>query len=114
VKIINISALLIATAALSACATRPENIAPAYVSGNIYQTYTCAQLGEEEGRLNVALAQATTAQRKARSSDTWGIILLGLPVSSLSGSNMAGEVGRLKGELQTVQQVTIKRWCPKQ
>jgi hypothetical protein len=102
--------LIVCLAALiGACATSPENIQPLYVSDMAYQNLDCNQLGQEQARLVSALSAAEDRQRECRSNDTVGVILLGLPVSSLSGSNMASEVGRLKGELQAVQkQATIK------
>ena len=36
-----------------------------------------------------------------------GVIFLGLPVSSLSGSNQASNLARLKGELEAVQKAII-------
>lgn len=85
------------------CATAPQNIAPAYVSHMTYMQFDVDQLGQEEARLQAALATASDAQSKARSNDIAGVILLGLPVSSLSGSNQASNVARLKGELEAIQ-----------
>jgi hypothetical protein len=89
------------------CATAPENIAPAYVSHLQYMQFTLDQLGQEEARLQAALSASSDAQRSARANDTVGIIFLGLPVSSLSGSNQASNVARLKGELEAVQKAII-------
>jgi hypothetical protein len=69
--------------------------------------YTVEQLGQEEARLQAALSTSSDAQRKARSNDTMGVIFLGLPVSSLSGSNQASNVARIKGELEAVQKAII-------
>jgi hypothetical protein len=91
----------------SGCATAPENIAAAYVSHMAYMQYSLEQLGQEEARLQAALASSSDAQRKARSNDTLGVVFLGLPVSSLSGSNQASNVARLKGELEAVQKAII-------
>lgn len=93
--------------ALGGCAAKPENIQPAYVSHMVYQAYTIEQLGEEETRLQAALSTSSNAQRQARSNDTMGVIFLGLPVSSLSGSNQAATIARLKGELEAVQKAII-------
>ncbi|WP_439541113.1 hypothetical protein [Hyphomicrobium sp.] len=95
----------------SACAKSPESIAPAYVSEVNYQHWSCGQLGEESGRLSQALAQASTQQENARTNDTVGIILIGLPVSSLSGDNIAPEIARLKGETEAVRKVSIGKGC---
>ena len=96
---------------LAGCATKPESIAPAYVSEMTYSPYTCQQLGEEQARLGAALATASDAQRHARSNDIAGVILLGLPVSSLSGSNQASQIARLKGELEASQKAAIIKSC---
>lgn len=94
---------LAALSFVSGCATKPEDIAPAYVSTMVYSPYNIEQLRQEEMRLQAALATASAAQREARSNDTLGVIFLGLPVSSLSGSNQASNIARLKGELEAVQ-----------
>lgn len=39
------------------------------------------------------------------------MILIGLPVSSLSGDNIAPEIARLKGEQQTIDRVMIQKQC---
>jgi len=105
-KIYAVLAIFVATL-ISGCATAPENIAPAYVSHMVYMGFTLEQLGQEESRLQSAVATSSDAQRKARSNDTMGVIFLGLPVSSLSGSNQAANLGRLKGELEAVQKAII-------
>ena len=96
---------------LIGCAANPESIAPAYVSYVTYQSWTCRQLAEEQSRLIAALSSASDAQRTARANDTMGVILLGLPVSSLSGSNQASNVARLKGELDAVQKAMTVKGC---
>lgn len=88
---------------LVACAKAPESIAPAYVSQVSYQSWTCTQLQEEGSRLSNALVEASTQQRNARTNDTLGIIFIGLPVSSLSGDNIAPQVANLKGQIIAVQ-----------
>jgi hypothetical protein len=96
---------------LSACAAPPESIAPAYVSPVPYQNYSCKQLGEESQRLDSAYATAAAEQTKARNDDTLGVILIGLPVSSMSGENVAPQVAQIKGQQQTVQQMMITKNC---
>lgn len=96
---------------LTGCAAPPESIAPAYVSPVPYQNYTCKQLGEESQRLDSAYATVATEQNKARSDDTLGVIFIGLPVSSMSGENVAPQVAQIKGQQQTVQQMMIAKSC---
>ena len=104
--------LVCAVAALAAgCAKSPESIAPAYISPLGYHNLACDQLGEEGARVAAALAQVSQQQRNARTNDTIGVIFLGLPVSTLSGGNVADQVARLKGEQQTIRQVAMQNRC---
>lgn len=93
------------------CAERPESIAPSYVSTVTYQNWTCQQLGEEEQRLNAAYVTAAQQQRDARTNDTWGVALIGLPTASLSGENIAPQIANLKGQLNAVHQSETLKNC---
>ena len=103
--------LLVLSAA--ACAQKPEAIAPAYISPTTYQTLNCSALSAEAVRVDNALTQASAQQTKARQNDTLGVILIGMPTSSLSGGNVADQVASLKGQKQTIQQTQIARGCIK-
>lgn len=96
---------------LSACATKPENITPQYVSTAQYTDMSCKQLGMELARHEDALAVASGEQKKARSNDTLGLIFLGLPVSSLSGSNKAAYIAQLKGQIEAMNKTTTLKNC---
>ncbi len=96
---------------LTACATKPENITPQYVSTTQYTDLSCKQLGMELARHEDALAVASGEQRKARSNDTLGVIFLGLPVSSLSGSNKASYIAQLKGQIEAMNKTTTLKNC---
>lgn len=78
-------AAAIAAALVGACAPTPESIQPAYVSETPYRSWTCDQLGEELTKLDQALATASMQQNTARTNDTVGVILLGLPVARCRG-----------------------------
>jgi hypothetical protein len=93
------------------CAKSPESIAPAYVSTVNFQSWSCNQVAEEGRRLSQALAEASTQQRNARTNDTIGVIFLGLPVSSLSGDNIAPQIANLKGQMVAVQQAGSSKNC---
>jgi hypothetical protein len=106
-----LSLVCVAAALAAGCAKSPESIAPAYISPLSYQNFACDQLAEENVRVAAALAQASQQQRDARTNDTVGVIFLGLPVSTLSGGNVADQVARLKGEQQTLGQVAMQKRC---
>lgn len=100
-----------AAAALGGCAKSPESIAPSYVSEVSYQAWSCQQLSDETLRLSAAYATAAQQQEKARTNDVVGVILIGLPVSSMSGDNIAPEIGRLKGEQEAVRKAMVIKNC---
>ena len=110
-KFLQLLILAATTFVIASCAKSPESIAPSYVSPMSLNGWSCSQLEAEQGRLVRALSTASDAQRQARTNDTVGVILLGLPVSSLSGSNQASNIGRLKGELEAVQKAMIRKGC---
>jgi len=97
--------------ALAGCAKSPESIAPAYVSPLAYKSYNCDVLTSEHARVTGALASASAQQEKARGNDIAGVILLGLPVSTLSGDNVAPQVAQLKGEKETLEKTMIEKSC---
>lgn len=108
-RIIGLAAAL--TIFVSGCAKSPESIAPAYVSPIQYRSLDCSQLSEESTRIEQALTQVSEQQRNARTNDVVGVILIGLPVSSLSGGNVADQVAKIKGEQETLRKVMIEKKC---
>jgi hypothetical protein len=109
---VRVGTIIVAGAILaSGCAQSPESVQPAYASEVPYMSWTCDQLGQEGMNLSTALAQASKQQEDARTGDTVGVIFLGLPVSSTSGSNVAPEIARLQGEINAVRHVGIKKNC---
>jgi hypothetical protein len=98
-------------ATVSACAQKPEDIQSSYISPNTYSNLNCGQLRAEAVRVDNAYTRAAAAQTKARSNDTAGVILLGLPVSSLSGANQAAQIGDLKGRQEVIAQTLIAKNC---
>jgi hypothetical protein len=95
-----------------ACAPAPESIQAAYVSEIPYRSWSCDQLGEESLRLNEALATSSVAQSSARTNDTVGILLIGLPVGSMSGQSIAPQIALYKGQIEAVRRASIRNSCP--
>lgn len=103
--------VLLGVGLLAACAKSPDSISASYVSEVGYQSWSCQQLGEEQLRLSAAYATAAAQQEKARTNDAVGVFLIGLPVSSMSGDNIAPEIARLKGEQEAVRRAGITKNC---
>ena len=98
-------------ACLSGCAKSPDSIAPAYVSAVTYTTWSCKDLANESLRLSAALGTVSTQQENARTNDTVGVLLIGLPVSSLSGDNIAPQIADLKGRVEAVHEASVEKHC---
>lgn len=96
---------------LSGCATSPDAVQPSYVTTVTYESWTCKQLSEEDARLTEAYAIAAATQNQTRSSDTLGVFLLGLPLGSMSGGNIAPQIASLKGQQEAVHKTEIVKSC---
>jgi hypothetical protein len=106
-----IVACAVTAVTVAGCAKRPESISPSYISDIPYQQYSCTQIGQEIMRVENALSAASAQQNQARTNDTVGVIFLGLPVSSLSGDNVAAEIARLKGEKDALSRAATIKNC---
>jgi hypothetical protein len=87
---------------LSACAAPPESIAPSYVSPMSYSSFSCGDLTAESARVDAALTQASSQQEQAHGNDIVGVLMIGVPVSTLSGTNVAPQVASLKGQQEAI------------
>ena len=111
-----IVAVAVTALALSACATPPKDIAPTYVSTGLYENLSCAQLRLEAEAVSSRAAQAYGTQDRNRSQDAAmtgvSIILFWPAAFFLKGDGAAAaEVGRLKGEMQAIEQVNRVKNC---
>lgn len=96
---------------LSACAAAPESIAPSYVSPTTYSSWSCKDLREEQQRVDSALVTTSQQQSQARAGDIAGVILIGIPTSTYSGTNVASEVARLKGTKDAIHLASVQHHC---
>lgn len=101
---------------VSGCATSPDNITAAYVSPMQYSSYSCPQLREEASRVSARAAQVTGAQSSKATGDAVamgvGLILFWPSLFFIKGDGTtAAEVGRLKGEMDAIEQASVKRRC---
>ncbi|MEX1662204.1 hypothetical protein AB4874_11170 [Thioclava sp. 15-R06ZXC-3] len=107
---------LIAGTAISGCAKKSEDIAPQYISPMQYQSYSCSQIAAEAQRVTNQAANVSGVQDKKASNDavaTGVALVLFWPAAFFihgNGEN-AGELGRLKGELDALEQASIQKKC---
>lgn len=94
--------ILIAALALSACAQSPDAIAPVSL-GNAYASLGCGEAQAALQREQMTLMQLSAAQTQAVTGDALGVFLIGVPVSSLSGSDKAGLIAVSKGKVLALE-----------
>ena len=95
----------------AACATSPEDIAPKYTSGDQYQGWSCEKIIAERKRVVADLKTATAKQEETRSDDVAGVILLALPVGSMSGEDQEPKIASLKGERDALDRIKAQQKC---
>jgi hypothetical protein len=108
--------LALSAMALAGCATSSDKIAPAYVSPLQYDGYNCKQLAEEAQRISAHAAAAAGAQDSQRTQDqvaTTAAIIIFWPAAFFVGGDKqnAAELARLKGEMDAIEQVSIRKQC---
>ncbi|WP_245893339.1 hypothetical protein [Devosia naphthalenivorans] len=111
-----IAIALAATSMLVACATPPKDIAPTYVSTGLYENLSCPQLRNEAQAVSNRAAAAFGQQDKNRSQDaamTGVALVLFWPAAFFMKGDgaAAAEVGRMKGEMQAIEQVNRIKNC---
>lgn len=107
---------MIASALVAGCATKSENISAAYVSPTLYESLSCPQLREEASRVSARAAQAAGEQDGKATKDavvtTVGAVVFWPALLFVSGDGAkAAEVSRLKGEMEAIEQASIKNRC---
>ena len=114
----NMKKTIVAVVAFSlvGCATSPDNISAAYVSPIQYQSYSCPQLREEATRVSSRAIQVSGVQSSKATTDavamTVGVVVFWPALFFLKGDGTtAAEVSRLKGEMDAIEQASIRKKC---
>lgn len=111
-----VASTFVAGSFLAGCASNPDNISASYVSPIQYEGYSCQQLRAEASRLSARAAEVTGAQSSKASGDAVamgvGLVLFWPSLFFIKGDGTtAGEVARLKGEMDAVEQASIAKKC---
>lgn len=111
-----VSAAMIAALGVGGCASRSDSISAAYVSPMAYQSYNCPPLREEATRVSSRAIQVTGAQDSKATGDavaTGVALVLFWPAAFFirGDSSTAGELARLKGEMEAIEQASIRKRC---
>ena len=108
-KTMTIVALLGATL-ISGCASRASSIAPVAVTATDYSAMPCDRAREELAATNTRVDALSRRQNNAALADAAGVFLLLIPVGSVFGGGVEGELARAKGE-QAALERNIQTRC---
>jgi len=117
IKFLKISCILtISAIIIVSCATKPKDIQATYVSPLAYQNYSCTQISEEAERVSARAAEAAGIQQKKAKNDAIAVgvaaIIFWPALFFVKGDSANGTaLARLKGEMQTIERVSIEKKC---
>lgn len=94
----NIITVSLMATILSACAQQPASIAPVSL-GDVYSSTSCGKAKAIYAQEAAKVPSLVASQKKAVTGDAIGVFLIGVPVSSLSGDDLEGEIATTKGKL---------------
>lgn len=95
---------------LIGCANRPESIRASFVSHEKFTHLDCAGLATRMVDTRAELDKYAKLQDSKANGDAFGVFLLGIPFSKLSGDH-EGDVARLKGEVEAIDTAQVKNKC---
>jgi hypothetical protein len=98
---------LTVTILTTGCANRPESIASSYISHERYIDGSCAVLTTQMADARANLAKFSEMQNSKATEDAWGVFLLAVPFSKLSGDSEA-DVAKYKGMIEAIETAQIK------
>lgn len=87
---------------LAACAQSPSSIQPVSY-GNAFAAVSCNQARADLTTERQTLAALESKQKGAVAGDAIGVFLLGIPVSSLTGGDVAGHIAASKGKVLSLE-----------
>lgn len=95
---------------LGGCATRANSVAPVAVSSNDYAVMSCSKQREE---LELARAKEEALRKKqnnAAVADAAGVFLFLVPLGSVLGADVQGQLAQAKGEVLALER-SIRANC---
>jgi hypothetical protein len=95
----------------SACAKQPDQIAATNIGDDVYARHTCSSLKAENLKQEQSLANLSAEQKAAATGDTVGVLLIGLPTSSMSGNDKEAQIAIVKGRIQAIDRAKAKKGC---
>ena len=85
------------------CASRPASITPVAISASDYTSLSCQQTIATLSSKRDEENELSRQQSRAATGDAIGVFLLLLPVSSIFGGDVEGELAQAKGEVVALE-----------
>ena len=98
--------------ALASCAQPPSEITPISMPNGAYQSMSCRQLVTERRIVAEDLDANSVKQRQAVAGDAFGVSMLGVPMSSLTGGDKKANIAVDKGKLIQIDDTMKAKHCP--
>lgn len=86
------------SATLAGCAKQPNSIAPVSM-GDTYSNVSCSKAKKLYKDESAKVPTLIAAQKNAVAGDAIGVFLTGIPISSLTGADLEGQIAATKGKL---------------
>jgi hypothetical protein len=96
---------------LAACAKNADRVLPVSVPSLEYERMSCADLATARLHVLEAVNALSLSQERAASNDAFGVMLLGLPVASMSGADREAELAVAKGRDLAIQSAQSAKRC---
>lgn len=94
---------LCAAATLTACAPSPDQIAAAPLPLDTFAGTTCSRAETLLHTAEINLASLEIRQARSARNDALGVVLLGVPTSSLQGGDKSEQIANLKGQINALE-----------
>lgn len=99
-----------ALAVLAGCAKPASKIAAVSLPSGLYAGLDCTALAAERATVEAKLSEASKRQNQAAATDIAMVVLVGVPISGLTGDS-EGEVAGLKGQQNAIYGEQIVKSC---
>ncbi|MCP2680307.1 hypothetical protein NHF45_12280 [Maricaulaceae bacterium NA33B04] len=94
---------VLAASLVSGCAGRANSVAPVSVSATEYQGMSCEETRAELSSARERENALTRRQNNAATADAAGVFLVLLPLGSVFGGDVSGELAEAKGEADALE-----------
>lgn len=93
----------LAAVTLSGCASRPDAIAPVYVPASEYAHLTCEETQAELADAREREDELSRTQNRAATADAAGVFLVLVPLGTVVGGDVEGELALTKGQVRALE-----------